>query len=564
MVYFLQTRRSWGILDMSFKKMLREMERQSKAAARENERQRKEMEKQRNKAQREAERRRKGMEKRKQAAEKAAIREAEQQRKEMERQRLAAEKAAIEQRKAKRQQETEHMHNALQHQMNELRTILENGMAEASKKQQILSKWTSDYDIPAVPASLPPPPEKSSFMSRIPQQNLVEKLTGIGKTRRRDIAVQLAEEYKRAVAAYKIAKAQRDAQLAQRTREIVAKDAAKETFLNRLKSRDRAIVERYFKKVLELSTYPSHFPKSVVRLAYQPDVAELVVEFDLPPFESIMPTIKGYKYIKTRDEVQTLSLTKSDERELDRLYEDIIAAITLRSLHRLFAEDEFQLLSLVVFNGMVNAIDKATGQDIRPCLVSVQVSREDFAKLDLARVDKPACLKYLRAQTSPSSKELVPIKPLVELITTDDRFIDEVDVLSGLDTRPNLLDLTPIEFEHLIANLFTRMGFKTGTTKISRDGGVDVIAFDERPLFGGKIIIQAKRYRNTVEVESVRALYGVMQDEGATKGMLVTTSSFGKTSRSFAKDKPIELIDGNALLHYLHENGIEAKIELPK
>ena len=125
------------------------------------------------------------------------------------------------------------------------------------------------------------------------------------------------------------------------------------------------------------------------------------------------------------------------------------------------------------------------------------------------------------------------------------------------------MEMTPGEFEHLIANLFSRIeGLTTNTTTISRDGGVDVIAYDNRPILGGKVIIQAKRYKNTVGVESVRALYGVMQDEGATKGILVATSSFGTASREFSKGKPIELIDGNGLLYLLQENGFEAKIEI--
>lgn len=33
-------------------------------------------------------------------------------------------------------------------------------------------------------------------------------------------------------------------------------------------------------------------------------------------------------------------------------------------------------------------------------------------------------------------------------------------------------------------------------------------------------------------------------NEGATKGILVTTSGYGKDAFNFAKDKPIELIDG--------------------
>ena len=51
----------------------------------------------------------------------------------------------------------------------------------------------------------------------------------------------------------------------------------------------------------------------------------------------------------------------------------------------------------------------------------------------------------------------------------------------------------------------------------------------------------------TVPVSAVRDLYGTMLHEGATKGILVTTSSFGKDSVTFIKDKPITLIDGQNL-----------------
>ncbi|WP_127490695.1 restriction endonuclease [Paenibacillus glycanilyticus] len=44
------------------------------------------------------------------------------------------------------------------------------------------------------------------------------------------------------------------------------------------------------------------------------------------------------------------------------------------------------------------------------------------------------------------------------------------------------------------------------------------------------------------------------------KGILVTTSTYGPDARSFAKDKPIELIDGRVLLHMLEEQGVQAKI----
>jgi restriction system protein len=109
------------------------------------------------------------------------------------------------------------------------------------------------------------------------------------------------------------------------------------------------------------------------------------------------------------------------------------------------------------------------------------------------------------------------------------------------------------------------MGLETRQTRASRDGGVDCVAYDNRPIFGGKVVIQAKRYKHTVGVSAVRDLYGTLQNEGASKGILVTTSGYGQASFEFANNKPIELIDGANLLYLLREHtGIEAKIEPPE
>jgi restriction system protein len=76
-------------------------------------------------------------------------------------------------------------------------------------------------------------------------------------------------------------------------------------------------------------------------------------------------------------------------------------------------------------------------------------------------------------------------------------------------------------------------------------------------------VIQAKRYSNTVGVSAVRDLYGTMMNEGANKGILVTTSGYGPDAFNFCKDKPIELIDGAGLLYLLQDVGIEARIVFP-
>ena len=85
---------------------------------------------------------------------------------------------------------------------------------------------------------------------------------------------------------------------------------------------------------------------------------------------------------------------------------------------------------------------------------------------------------------------------------------------------------------------------------------------DPDPIRGGKIVIQAKRYTKTVGVSAVRDLYGTVLNEGATKGILVTTADYGPDSYEFAKGKPLTLLNGANLLHLLAVHGHRAKIDL--
>jgi restriction system protein len=52
----------------------------------------------------------------------------------------------------------------------------------------------------------------------------------------------------------------------------------------------------------------------------------------------------------------------------------------------------------VIFNGIVATTDKATGQSIEPTIISVMVSREQFTKLFLNKIDPIECLVGLEAK----------------------------------------------------------------------------------------------------------------------------------------------------------------------
>ena len=51
-------------------------------------------------------------------------------------------------------------------------------------------------------------------------------------------------------------------------------------------------------------------------------------------------------------------------------------------------------------------------------------------------------------------------------------------------------------------------------------------------------------------------------NEGANKGILVTTSNYGPDAYDFAKDKPLKLLNGAELLILLEKHGHKARIDL--
>ena len=78
----------------------------------------------------------------------------------------------------------------------------------------------------------------------------------------------------------------------------------------------------------------------------------------------------------------------------------------------------------------------------------------------------------------------------------------------------------------------------------TKDGGIDVVATRADPVIGQlKAIWQAKRYREgrKVQVSQARELSGVVQREGVTKGILVTTSSFTRGAIKWVRQDEFRL-----------------------
>lgn len=320
-------------------------------------------------------------------------------------------------------------------------------------------------------------------------------------------------------------------------------------------------IEEYCNTVLNNSEYPNYFPKKW-QLAYKEDSKMIVVEYHLPSPEQL-PTIESYRYIKSRDEVSTkaISLTKRK-----KIYESLIYQICIRTIHELFEADVVNALDSVAFNGLVTNTNPATGIEETKIIMTIIANKDQFTSLNLFHVDPKATFKFMKGISATSLIDLTPIPPVIQLEKSDKRFIGSKNIVENIDDSVNLAAMHWDDFEHLVRELFEKEfasnGGEVKVTQGSSDGGVDAIAFDPDPIRGGKIIIQAKRYTNVVGVAAVRDLYGTVMNEGATKGILVTTSDYGRDSYEFAKDKPLTLLNGSNLLSLMEKHGHKARINI--
>jgi restriction system protein len=334
-------------------------------------------------------------------------------------------------------------------------------------------------------------------------------------------------------------------------------DEMKQSYL----AKDVNSIIEYCEMVLNNSEYPESFPKNF-ELEYNPENKILIIEYQLPPLECF-PNVKEVKYIATRKELKESYISES---QLNRMFDEGMCKITLRTIHEIFEADSVNAIDAISFNGWVKSINKATGKDENNCILTIQVKKDEFLEIVLSRIDPKTSFKSLKGVASSKLSSLTPVQPILQISKTDKRFVEGYDVADTIDNSTNLAAMDWEDFEHLIRELFEKefqsSGGEVKITQASKDGGVDAIAFDPDPIRGGKIVIQAKRYTNTVGVAAVRDLYGTVVSEGATKGILVSTADYGTDAYQFAKDKPLTLMNGSNLLHLLERHGHHAKIDI--
>ncbi|MEW2139384.1 restriction endonuclease [Streptomyces sp. NPDC005409] len=324
-----------------------------------------------------------------------------------------------------------------------------------------------------------------------------------------------------------------------------------------LRAGDAEAAVEYFSAALYASAaWPEDLPRQV-SAAYDPARRQLVLDWELPCYE-VVPQAKSVRYVPSTDQDKETARPATQRRAV---YRDLLAQCVLLVVRDLYAADEFGALESVVVNGFVDAHDPVTGQEAQLVLASVSADRSAFAGLRLEQVSAVDCLvEGLGGQLSARPDQLAAVRPGRRPHEVGGEVVSHGGHAGDGEEEPDLFAMDPIAFENLVAELFRAMGMEAVTTQRSGDGGVDIEANDPSPITGGRIVVQVKRYRNTVSPTAVRDLYGTVQDKGANKGVLVTTASFGPGSYTFSNGKPLELVPGDRLVELLHQYGLRGRL----
>ena len=168
---------------------------------------------------------------------------------------------------------------------------------------------------------------------------------------------------------------------------------------------------------------------------------------------------------------------------------------------------------------------------------------------------------------NPSEATMVQIVPNDELTPTEQleqAYHSIIDDLAA-DLLQKTLEQSPYFFEHLVVDLLVKMGYggsfanSAQVTQYVHDDGIDGIIYEDK-LGLDKIYIQAKRYKldNTVGKPQIQQFSGALDEQKATKGVFITTSTYSKEAKQYVEklNKKIVLIDGQELARYMIEYNV--------
>lgn len=125
---------------------------------------------------------------------------------------------------------------------------------------------------------------------------------------------------------------------------------------------------------------------------------------------------------------------------------------------------------------------------------------------------------------------------------------------SLLETQESVASLQALPWQHfewMVGEAYRRQGYAVDDSlDAGPDGGIDLVLRKD----GQTTLVQCKRWRTqSVGAPIVRELFGLLNHHGAARAIVVTCGHFTREAAAFADGKPIDLIDGPALLQLVKD-----------
>ena len=192
--------------------------------------------------------------------------------------------------------------------------------------------------------------------------------------------------------------------------------------------------------------------------------------------------------------------------------------------------------------------------------INLAVLRAEIPEFAEFAKTKPKDPKPKGTETA-SSEEKTPTERMDEAFSTINDALVE-DLLSKLHT------VDPQRFEQIVVDLLVKMGYGGNiedagqVTRFRKDDGIDGVIKEDK-LGLDRIYVQAKRWTGSVGKPEIHGFIGALSEQGANKGVFITTSRFSSEARAFKpkSDMKIILIDGRELCNYMIEYGVGVSVK---
>ncbi|MER8188020.1 restriction endonuclease [Kitasatospora sp. NPDC094015] len=309
-----------------------------------------------------------------------------------------------------------------------------------------------------------------------------------------------------------------------------------------------AAVESLLERALAAAEGATQDLPAPCRAVFRPLTDTAVLDLDLPPLD-LVPALDGYR-LGRDGEIEAVGRAAA-ERSSD--YLRLAARLALRALQAADAVDTEEILAGVVLNGWL----RRPGAEPL-CLLSVDADRDALARTRLLPAGDPGPTAQHPGEAgdgegvysdAEQDEALVRLRELAAVVTPDPYAGVEVEPGGRVGAAvPAVEELSSNEFAHLVRQLLTRGGLAGWSVRLRGPAGL-VATGEGGPgsALPGRWVVWASRGSAPVGPDQLRTLAEAVREEGAERGLRLTTGRFTEQALDLAAGEThqhIHLIDG--------------------